>query len=235
VVRSLRITECLNYCLGEGISNSLLQTFLRADTPPSAVGARDNDQGQDGFPRPNRFPAEGGDGYTRGEGPAGMVKSPSCLAVEETLIQTHADGGSVAGSGDEKPRRGKRKPKPTKPAAHRKKKIKARYSKAREDAQLAGVVPTTPDGAVRDERVDPATQEDGASALLAGLVTQALREGWAVPDDVKPKIVDELSAPFYEEGTDPMLLVRLVKVLLLLDQTQWERDRAEEAGKARER
>jgi hypothetical protein len=69
--------------------------------------------------------------------------------------------------------------------------------------------------------VDPAYQ---GCQLFPELARQALREGWAVPEAAKAKTVAELLAPFYEQGTDPMLLVRLVKVLLLLDQTPLERN-----------
>jgi hypothetical protein len=37
-----------------------------------------------------------------------------------------------------------------------------------------------------------------------------------------------LCAPFYDPDADPMLKVRLAKLLLVLDQTQYERDRAEQ-------
>ena len=59
-----------------------------------------------------------------------------------------------------------------------------------------------------------------------------LRSRWATEPSVGSAVVAELLVPFFEEGTDPGLRVRLAKLLLLLDQTQYERDRAEEAGKA---
>lgn len=142
-----------------------------------------------------------------------------------------ANGGSLASG------KAKRKPKPTSKAAHRKKKIKKRYSIAREEAQLAGVIPTTPDGAVRNER--------SQSAPLPKIVRQALRESWATPDAAKLDIVASLLAPFYEdivvmdrEGNQlrippsPKLLLELAQTLRLLDQTQWAREHPEEAGKA---
>src|SRR5262249_39436164 len=98
------------------------------------------------------------------------------------------------------------------------------YARLREDCQLEGLIETTPEGALRSEVVDPARQ---GCQLFPELVRQALREGWTTPDSAKTKVVDELSAPFFEEGTDPMLLVRLARLLLLLDQTQWEWDRRE--------
>lgn len=47
---------------------------------------------------------------------------------------------------------------PSNKQRNRRQKVKARYTKAREDAQLEGIIPTSPEGAVRDERVDPASQ-----------------------------------------------------------------------------
>src|SRR4051812_6658115 len=94
---------------------------------------------------------------------------------------------------------------PTSKARRRRQKLKRRYARLREDAQLAGIIPTTPEGAVQDERVDPRTQ--GCQQLPA-LVRQALREGWNVPDTAEPRIVDELLQPFYDPEADRALLVR---------------------------
>lgn len=107
----------------------------------------------------------------------------------------------------------------------------------REDAQLAGIIPTTPAGAIRDERA-------GGAAILPDVIRQALRESWATPDAAKPAIIASLLEPFFEEREkDPVTgkpvppsrsqLMELAKVLKLLDQTQWERDHPEEAGKAK--
>jgi hypothetical protein len=119
---------------------------------------------------------------------------------------------------------------PRSKARRRRQQLKRKYARFREDAQLAGVIETVPEGAVRDERVDPARQ---GGQQFPELVRQALREGWATPDSAKPKVVAELLAAFFEEGQDPMLRVRLARLLLLLDQTQWERDHPEKAGKAK--
>jgi hypothetical protein len=118
---------------------------------------------------------------------------------------------------------------PTNKARNRRKKVQARYAKAREDAQLAGLIPTTPEGAVRGERVDPRLQ---SCQQLPQLIRQALREGWNVPDSAKPGIIAELLQPFYAQDgpQDYKLLIRLARLLLLLDQTQ---DHSEEAGKAK--
>lgn len=170
-----------------------------------------------------------------------MPVSPFRRAADEGLNQQEqSDGRSSAGKG-----KAKRKPKPTSKAKNRKKKIKARYSKAREDAQLAGIIPTTPDGAVHQERVDPARQ---VGAALPSLVREALRECWSTPDNAKPAIIAALLEPFFvddvvvdENGKQVhvkpsrKLLMELAKTLRTLDQTQWERDHPAEAGKAKGR
>jgi hypothetical protein len=72
---------------------------------------------------------------------------------------------------------------PTSKARRKRQQLKRRYARLREDCQLEGIIETTPEGALRPERVDPASQDDGAPALTAALVVKALREGWAVPRD----------------------------------------------------
>lgn len=112
----------------------------------------------------------------------------------------------------------------------RRQRCKERYAKAREDAQLSGVIPTVPEGAVRNE-VAPVAPDPP----LPHLVRAALRQGWAVPEAAKPKVVADLLAAFFDRDADPGLRVRLFRLLLLLDQTQWERDHPEQAGKRRRR
>ena len=102
----------------------------------------------------------------------------------------------------------------------RRQRCKERYAKAREDAQLIGIIPTVPEGAVRNE-VAPVAPDPP----LPHLVRAALKDGWATPDAAKPKVVADLLAAFFEEGQDPMLRVRLARLLLLLDQTQYENER----------
>ena len=92
----------------------------------------------------------------------------------------------------------------------------------REDYQLAGIIETSPIGAVRDE-VAPVAPDPP----LPHLIRMALKNDWPTPDAAKQKIVAELIAAFFEEGQDPMLRIRLFQTLLLADQTQYERDRAE--------
>lgn len=148
-----------------------------------------------------------------------------------------SDGRSQAGR-----RKRKSKSKPTKPAENRKKKLKKRYASAREDAQLAGLIPTTPDGAVRNERSSSVDPLDG----LPELVRQALRENWATPAHAKPAIIAALLRPFFnnvkiltkdgaivEMPASPKTLNELARTILALDQTQYERENPEAAGKAK--
>ena len=123
------------------------------------------------------------------------------------------------------------KSRPTTKKRSARQKVKARYAKAREDAQHLGVIPTTPEGAVRDERVDPA--EQGAQPL-PGLIGRAVRNGWAVPDETKPRIVDELVG-IVEGGEeiDHHVRVSAARVLQQGDQQQWERDNPELAGRSK--
>jgi hypothetical protein len=154
------------------------------------------------------------------------------------------DGSSLAGGGKKKRKYNrKRKSNPTTRADNLKQKIKVKYAKAREDAQLAGIIPTTPEGAVRDERVPSAPDPLRG---LPELVRQALRESWATPDAAKPAVIASLLRPFYEQmkaldvegkvvelSTPPKTLNELARTLMALDQTQYERDNPEAAGKAK--
>jgi hypothetical protein len=112
----------------------------------------------------------------------------------------------------------------------RRQRCKERYAKLREDAQLSGIIPTVPEGAVRNE-IAPAAP----APPLPHLVRAAIKNNWTTPDCNKPGIVDSLIEPFYDPGADPALLVKCARVLLLLDQTQYERDHPERAGKGRRR
>lgn len=149
--------------------------------------------------------------------------------------QDNTDGRSSSGET-------KRKSRPTSRIANRKKKIKARYAKAREEAQLAGLIPTEPGGAVRDERTHSIDPVDG----LPGLVRQALRESWKTPDSAKPAVLAALLRPFFNDITlidkdgnqitvppPPKTLNELARTILALDQSQWERDHPIEAGQAK--
>lgn len=152
-----------------------------------------------------------------------MPKSPFQRAAEETI---DADSRSTAGSKG----KAKRRSKPTKPTGNRKKKIKKRYSAAREEAQLAGVIPTTPDGAVRDERVPPSIQ---GHQLLPALIAEAIRRGWAVPDGIKPALVDEMVAVILDPERSDKAKIAAFNALRMADRSQWEQDNPVDAGKAK--
>lgn len=118
--------------------------------------------------------------------------------------------------------------KPTSKARNHKQEVKQRYSKAREDAQLCGLIPTTPEGAVKPEQVSPGKQED---APLPNLISQAIRCGWAVPEDRKPELVDELIKILDDPNMPAKVKVAAFNALRLADQQQYERDHPELAGK----
>lgn len=81
-----------------------------------------------------------------------------------------------------------------------KQRTKEQYAKAREAAQLAGVIPTIPEGAVRDERVDPATQDE---QRFPGLDRLAIREGkgWGVNEHIKRKVIETSAEVLFEKKT----------------------------------
>jgi hypothetical protein len=127
-------------------------------------------------------------------------------------------------------------------------KLKERYSKAREDAQLHGLISTTPEGALKDEVVPSSLQED---ARLPEVDRMAITKGWAVPEGKKQLVISRLLEPFenpvsvtrvtdakgneqtIESPIDPNILSKNARVLVAADQRQWERDHPEEAGKAK--
>ena len=144
---------------------------------------------------------------------------------------------SLAGDKKRKRKRRRRKSKATTSRQNEQQKIKVDYAVARENAQLAGVIPTTPEGALRNERVnsfDPALPE---------MVRLALRDNWSVPDAAKAKIISELLVPFYTDDVvldadgkqvkirpSRKLLMELAKTLVALDQRYWERAHPTLAG-----
>ena len=119
-----------------------------------------------------------------------------------------------------------------------------RFMKDREDLMLAGRIAIIPEGAVRDERVDPRSQEEQRTDSLD---RQAILKGWAVSEEGKRKVIERLLEPFYEEPVtmedkdgnpvvippDRQLLKENAKVLVIADKNQWERDHPKEAGQAR--
>lgn len=169
-----------------------------------------------------------------------MPVSPFRRAAEEGLNQPES---SSSASGKKKKPKRKRKSKPTSKKRAQKQRTKDRYAHAREDAQLEGLIPTTPEEALSPEQVNPAIQTGSA---LPELVRQALRESWATPNAAKPAIIAALLEPFFQEDValdengqqvkikpSRKLLMELAKTLRVLDQTQWERDNPGKAGQAR--
>ena len=140
---------------------------------------------------------------------------------------------------------------PTGKRRNAKQKIKKRYAKSREDAQLAGVIETSPEGAVRAERVDPLSQD---AQRFPGLDRAAILNegrGWSTPEHVKRKAVEQAAEVLFEkktvfktvvnpDGTTTTVEVVLppdrneqlaaIKVLLLGDQKQHERDNPVDGG-----
>lgn len=121
-------------------------------------------------------------------------------------------------------------PKPTSKARSAKQEVRERYSKAREDAQLLGVIPTTPEGALKPERVAPEAQADAPQPNLIG---EAIRKGWAVPEARKPDLVDELIRLLDDPQVSDKVKVAAFNALRQADQAQYERDHPAEAAKMR--
>jgi hypothetical protein len=115
---------------------------------------------------------------------------------------------------------------------NRRQKLKRQYARIREEAQLQGIVPTTPEGALRSEVVDPATQEQQA---FPALDRKAIRQGWNVPDELKPEVIDNLVAAVEMASADGDYkgVALNARVLLQADQTQYERDHPKETGEAK--
>lgn len=135
--------------------------------------------------------------------------------------KTEEEQANRSSEGAEPKPKKKRKPHNSTHARNRKQKVKARYSKAREEAQLAGIIPTTPEGAVRNERVEASAQSDQP---LPNLTSQAIRKGWAVPEERKPQLVDELLDIVSGIEVPAKVKVAAYNALRQGDQAQYERD-----------
>lgn len=123
---------------------------------------------------------------------------------------------------------------------------KERYAKAREDAQVQGVISTVPEGAVRDERVDPLSQDEQKFPGLDRLAIRNDGKGWSVPEHIKRKVIETSAEVLFEKRTvtspvtgetievppDRFVQMQAAKTLMQADKQQWERDNPEEAGKA---
>lgn len=110
---------------------------------------------------------------------------------------------------------------------HRRQKIRRRYQSAREEAQLAGIEPTVPEGALEPERVPGSAQ---GSQPLPELVARAIRRGWAVDDGMKPHLVDELVAIVMSDEMPSKAKIAAFNALRMADQHQYERDEPDKKG-----
>ncbi len=133
-------------------------------------------------------------------------------------------------SSSESSSKGKRKSKPTSKARNAKQKLKDRYAHAREDAQLAGLIPTTPEEALKPEVVSPSVQSEVPQPKLIG---ECIRNGWAVPEERKPELVDELIAILDNPVIPHKIKVAAFNALRMADQAQYERDHPEEVAKSK--
>lgn len=113
---------------------------------------------------------------------------------------------------------------PTSKARNKKQVLKQTYAKAREEAQLHGVIPTTPEGAVRDEVVNPATQ---ALQDTTSLDRAAINQGWRVPEDQKQGVISRLLDKLDDPEITPAEAAMVANALVKADQIQHERDNPE--------
>ena len=145
-----------------------------------------------------------------------MPVSPFQRGAEESRPEQPVEGSSTG--------RKKRKSKPTSKARAQRQKLKDRYAHAREDAQLAGLIPTTPEEALKPERVPPSVQ---SSQPLSELVAQAIKKGWAVEEGMKPHLVDEMVRIVLDDNMPAKAKVAAFQALRMADESQWQRDHPE--------
>jgi hypothetical protein len=96
----------------------------------------------------------------------------------------------------------------------------------REILMLSGDIPVEPSGAIRDERVDPKSQGEQS---LPGIVREAIRKGWAVPEHLKPQLVDELVAILQNPETSAKEKVASFTALTKADWNQWRQENPDKA------
>ncbi len=99
-----------------------------------------------------------------------------------------------------------------------------RYAHAREDAQLQGLIPTTPEEALTPERVPGSAQ---GNQPLPELIAEAIRRGWNVPSGMKPHMVDELVQIVLSADMPAKAKIASFNALRMADESQWERDHPE--------
>ena len=124
----------------------------------------------------------------------------------------------------------KRESKPTGPRRREKQRVKDRLAHAQDDAQRLDIVETTPEEALKPARVDPSVQKEQPQSRLIG---QAIRNGWATPEEKKPRLVDEMIGIVEDPEAKTFDKVAAYNALLKGDQAQFERDQPEQAAKAK--
>lgn len=148
-----------------------------------------------------------------------MPESPFQRAQNEGLNQPE---GSSA--------RRKSRSHPTSKNRNKKRKLRDQYVAIREEAQLHGIIPTTPEGAVKPEQVPASAQQEQP---LPHLISQAIRKGWNISDEMKPHLVQELIDLVMGGDTETKHKIAAFNALRMADKDQYERDHPEEAGKAK--
>ena len=108
--------------------------------------------------------------------------------------------------------------------------MRDRYAHAREDAQLAGLIPISSEESLKPEVVPPSIQGEQPLPELIGM---AARNGWAVPDEKKPYLVDELISMLENPEYPLKIKVAAFNALRMADQQQWERDHPKESAALR--
>ena len=136
-----------------------------------------------------------------------MPVSPFRRAVEEGLTEpTGEPTGPTYGKNKRKDRQHKRR----------------LYQQIREDLQVAGEIPTTTEGALRSEVVDTADQ------AMPELIAQAIRNGWEVPREKRPRFVDELASILENPDEPSKMKIAAFNALRMADKDQYERDHPKE-------
>lgn len=119
--------------------------------------------------------------------------------------------------------------------ARRRAKEKAR--RQRENAQLAGKIGTTPEGALTPdhERVGKSSHPSmkQVDAPQPALIARAARRGWAVPEEKKPQLVDELTSIIDDPEVPAKTKVAAFNALRQADLAQHEIDNPGLAGSKR--
>jgi hypothetical protein len=102
-----------------------------------------------------------------------------------------------------------------------------RFMKSREDAQLAGLIETTPKEAIG--KIDERVKHDDPK-----LIETAIKSGWAVPEEIKPELIQEMVAIVTDdtEEVSDKTKVAAFRALLTADQHQHERDNPQVKSKS---